>query len=81
MKLLARLRLWSIERRKRAQHRDVHSRLLRAWSRLDELRAYVDHNPELKRPLYKFPRKTPKVVGTADSFEVLLPGEPGYDEA
>jgi 8-oxo-dGTP pyrophosphatase MutT (NUDIX family) len=24
---------------------------------------------------------TPKVVGTEDSFEIILPGEPGYDEA
>ena len=23
----------------------------------------------------------PKVVGTEDSFEIILPGEPGYDEA
>jgi len=39
---------------------------------LEELRAYVDHNPELKRPLYKFPRKTPKVVGTAAHFAIHL---------
>ena len=24
---------------------------------------------------------TPKVVGTEDSFDIILPGEPGYDEA
>ncbi len=24
---------------------------------------------------------TPKVVGTADSFDIILPGDPGYDEA
>ncbi len=39
---------------------------------LEELRAYVDRNPELKRPMYKFPRKTPKVVGTAAHFAIHL---------
>ena len=49
MKLLDRLRRWGIERRKRAQRRDMHSRLLRAWSRLDELRAYVDRDRRAER--------------------------------
>ncbi|HEY0136446.1 MAG TPA: hypothetical protein VGB85_20330 [Nannocystis sp.] len=39
---------------------------------LEELRAYVARNPELKRPMYKFPRKTPKVVGTAAHFAIHL---------
>ncbi len=39
---------------------------------LEELRAYVDQNPELKRPMYKFPRETPKVVGTAAHFAIHL---------
>lgn len=39
---------------------------------LEELRAYVDANPELKRPMYKFSRKTPKVVGTAAHFAIHL---------
>ena len=39
---------------------------------LEELRAYVDQNPELKRPMYKFSRKTPKVVGTAAHFAIHL---------
>ena len=39
---------------------------------LDELRAYVAQNPELKRPMYKFPRSTPKVVGTAAHFAIHL---------
>ena len=39
---------------------------------LDDLRAYVEQNPELKRPMYKFPRKTPKVVGTAAHFAIHL---------
>lgn len=49
MKLLARLRLWGVERRKRAQRRDLHARLLRAWARLYELRAYVDRDRRAER--------------------------------
>jgi predicted nucleotide-binding protein (sugar kinase/HSP70/actin superfamily) len=39
---------------------------------LAELRAYVDQNPELKRPTYHFPRVTPRVVGTAAHFAIHL---------
>jgi predicted nucleotide-binding protein (sugar kinase/HSP70/actin superfamily) len=39
---------------------------------LDELREYVAQNPELKRPMYHFPRDTPKVVGTAAHFAIHL---------
>jgi hypothetical protein len=39
---------------------------------LEELRAYVPQNPELKRPMYQFPRETPKVVGTAAHFAIHL---------
>ncbi|HEY8380363.1 MAG TPA: hypothetical protein VIK91_27955 [Nannocystis sp.] len=35
---------------------------------LDELRAYVDAHPEMKRPMYQFPRRNPQVVGTAANF-------------
>ena len=35
---------------------------------LAELRAYVDQHPELKRPMYQFPRKNPEVVGTGANF-------------
>jgi 8-oxo-dGTP pyrophosphatase MutT (NUDIX family) len=50
---------------------------------LEELRGYPDADAVLadaaKRPVVPL---TPKVIGTSeDSFEVLLPGEPGYDEA
>ena len=41
---------------------------------LDELRAYVARNPELRRPMYKFPRETPKVVGTAAHFAIHVAG-------
>ena len=37
---------------------------------LAELRAYVDQHPELKRPMYHFPRDTPRVVGTAAHFAI-----------
>ena len=39
---------------------------------LEQLRAYVAQHPELKRPMYKFPRETPKVVGTAAHFAIHL---------
>lgn len=35
---------------------------------LDELRAYVDAHPEMKRPMYQFPRRNPEVVGTGANF-------------
>ncbi|MCB9567889.1 MAG: activator of (R)-2-hydroxyglutaryl-CoA dehydratase [Myxococcales bacterium] len=35
---------------------------------LDELRAYVDAHPEMKRPMYTFPRDNPRVVGTGAHF-------------
>ncbi len=37
---------------------------------LDELKAYVATHRELRRPMYKFPRDTPKVVGTAAHFAI-----------
>ena len=39
---------------------------------LDELKEYVAANPELKRPMYHFPRETEKVVGTAAHFAIHL---------
>lgn len=39
---------------------------------LDELKEYVAANPELKRPMYHFPRKTEKVVGTAAHFAIHI---------
>ncbi len=49
---------------------------------LEELRRFTDADAVIaaaaKRPVVPL---TPKVVGSEDSFEVLLPGEPGYDEA
>ncbi len=39
---------------------------------LADLKAYVANNPELRRPMYHFPRKTPKVVGTAAHFAIHL---------
>lgn len=35
---------------------------------LEELRAYVDAHPEMKRPMYQFPRQNPRVVGTGANF-------------
>ena len=37
---------------------------------LDELRAYVDAHPEMKRPMYQFPRDTPRIVGTGAHFAI-----------
>ncbi|MEZ4448918.1 MAG: hypothetical protein R3B09_05500 [Nannocystaceae bacterium] len=37
---------------------------------LDELRAYVEAHPEMKRPMYHFPRDTPRVVGTGAHFAI-----------
>jgi 8-oxo-dGTP pyrophosphatase MutT (NUDIX family) len=49
---------------------------------LEELRAFASAEEVMenatKRPVVPL---TPKVVGTEDSFEIILPGEPGYDEA
>lgn len=49
---------------------------------LEELRAYPDADAVLanaaERPVVPL---TPKIVGTADSFTVVLPGDPGYDDA
>jgi hypothetical protein len=49
---------------------------------LEELRRFAGAEEVLasarQRPVVPL---TPKVVGTDGSFEVLLPGEPGYDEA
>lgn len=49
---------------------------------LEELRDHPDADSVLAeaagRPVEPL---TPKVVATEDSFDVLLPGEPGYDEA
>lgn len=49
---------------------------------LEELRAYPDAEAVLAnartRPVVPL---TPRVVGTEDSFTILMPGEPGYDDA
>lgn len=49
---------------------------------LEELREYPDADAVLinaaERPVVPL---TPKVVGTRESFEVILPGDPGYDDA
>ena len=42
--------------------------LQRTGYTLDELRSYVDAHPEMKRPMYQFPRKNPEVVGTGANF-------------
>lgn len=49
---------------------------------LEELRDHPDADAVLAnaagRPVVPL---TPKVVGTEESFEIILPGDPGYDEA
>ena len=49
---------------------------------LEELRGYADADAVLAnaadRPVVPL---MPKVVGTEESFDIILPGEPGYDEA
>ncbi len=73
MKLLDRLRQWGIERRKRAQRRDMHSRLLRAWSRLDELRAYVDRDRRAeRRERDRLVRQIDESRARLDELEALL---------
>ena len=42
--------------------------LQRTGYTLDELRSYVDAHPEMKRPMYQFPRQNPEVVGTGANF-------------
>lgn len=48
---------------------------------LEELSRFADAGEVLKnaaaRPVVPL---TPKVVGTEDSFDIILPGEPGYDD-
>jgi len=36
----------------------------------EELRAYVAAHPEMRRPMYQFPRDTPRVVGTSAHFAI-----------
>lgn len=49
---------------------------------LEELRTFDSAEEILenarRRPVVPL---TPKVVGTEDSFEIILPGDPGYDDA
>lgn len=49
---------------------------------LEELRDYADADSVLanaaERPVVPL---TPKIVGTQDAFDIILPGDPGYDEA
>jgi len=49
---------------------------------LEELRRFDSSEAVLEnarlRPVVPL---TPKVVGTEDSFEIILPGDPGYDDA
>lgn len=49
---------------------------------LEELRNFAGAEAVLanaaERPVVPL---TPKVVGSAESFEIILPGDPGYDEA
>jgi len=49
---------------------------------LEELTNFADADAVMEnaaaRPVVPL---TPKVVGTEDSFDIILPGEPGYDDA
>jgi len=49
---------------------------------LEELRGFADADAVLanaaERPIVPL---TPRVVGTEESFTIILPGEPGYDDA
>lgn len=45
----ARYQAWAAQQRRARQRRDIRSRLLRAWSRLDELRHYVDRDRRAER--------------------------------
>lgn len=71
--ILGRLRKWRQDARRRAQRRSLHARLLRAWSRLDELRAYVDRDRRAEwRERDRMVRQVDELRARLAEFEGLL---------
>ena len=71
--ILGRLRKWRQDARRRAQRRSLHARLLRAWSRLDELRAYVDRDRRHeRRERDRLIRQLDAARARQDELETLL---------
>lgn len=71
--LIDRLRGWRQQIRRRAQRRSLHARLLRAWSRLDELRRYVERDRRAEwRERDRLVRQLDAARARMDELETLL---------
>ena len=71
--LLSRLRRWAIERRKRAQRRDIRTRLMAAWMVIHELRRYVDRDRKAeRRERDRLVRQIDESRARLDELEALL---------
>ena len=73
MTLRQRMRLWFEERRKRAQRRDLRSRLFGAWMVIHELRRYVDRDRRHeRRERDRLVRQLDEARTRQDELETLL---------
>ncbi len=73
MTLRQRMRLWLEERRKRAQRRDLRSRLFGAWMVIHELRRYVDRDRRHeRRERDRLVRQLDEARTRQDDLETLL---------
>ena len=73
MTLRQRMRLWLEERRKRAQRRDLRSRLFGAWMVIHELRRYVDRDRRHeRRERDRLVRQLDESRARLDELEALL---------
>ena len=73
MTLRQRMRLWLEERRKRAQRRDLRSRLFGAWMVIHELRRYVDRDRRHeRRERDRLVRQLDEARTRQDELETLL---------
>ena len=73
MTLRQRMRLWLEERRKRAQRRDLRSRLFGAWMVIHELRRYVDRDRKAeRRERDRLVRQLDEARTRQDELETLL---------
>lgn len=73
MTLRQRMRLWFEERRKRAQRRDLRSRLFGAWMVIHELRRYVDRDRKAeRRERDRLVRQLDEARTRQDELETLL---------
>ena len=73
MTLRQRMRLWLEERRKRAQRRELRSRLFGAWMVIHELRRYVDRDRKAeRRERDRLVRQIDEARTRQDELETLL---------